>query len=58
MKTRRRYSLWMDENLAAAMKAVKEQDGVPESVQIRKALAEWLQRRGALKKGGPKKPKA
>jgi hypothetical protein len=49
---RKRYSFFIDPEHAEGLKAVKERDGIPESVQIRRALAEWLKKRGGLKKGG------
>jgi hypothetical protein len=55
--SRRRYSFFIDAEHAEGLKAVKERDGVPESVQIRRALAEWLEKRGALKTGGKRKKK-
>jgi len=57
---RKRYSFWIDAEQADGLKAVKDRDGVPESVQIRRALNEWLQNRGVMKpikarKGGRSK---
>jgi hypothetical protein len=42
--------------LMAAMRRVKDRDGVPISVQVDKALRAWLTARGALKR--PTRPKA
>ena len=41
-ESERLYNFLIDPDLAAALKLVKERDGVPESVQIRMALREWL----------------
>ena len=49
MSTRRRYSFWIDETQARGLKAVKERDGVLESEQIRRALNDWLRRRGVAR---------
>lgn len=38
----------MAPDLMAAMRAVKDRDGVPMSVQVDKALRAWLTTRGAL----------
>jgi len=43
------YSFMIDPDLAAALKTVKEQDGVPESEQIRRALRQWMEQRGVMK---------
>jgi Ribbon-helix-helix protein, copG family len=50
MVRRRLTSFAIDSDLAAALKLVKERDGVNESEQIRRALREWLEDKGALKK--------
>lgn len=42
-------NFYIDDDLDAALKAVKERDGIAESEQIRRALREWLERRGVLK---------
>ena len=49
MAQRRLYNFRIDEDLDEALKAVKDRDGITESEQIRRAVREWLQRRGALK---------
>ena len=46
---RKLYNFLIDADLAAALKVVKRREGVPESVQIRQALREWLEKRGALR---------
>jgi hypothetical protein len=51
---RRRYSFWINEAQAAALKRVKEAEGITESEQIRQALNDWLKRRGALKTQSPR----
>ena len=37
-----------DEDILAAMEAIKERDGIPYSEQIRRALREWLQQKQVL----------
>lgn len=36
-------------DIADAMRRVKEDEGIPQSEQVRRALREWLEKRGALK---------
>ena len=45
--------------LAAAMDALKERDGIPVSEQIRRAMREWLAAKGIVLRGNrwPKKQK-
>jgi hypothetical protein len=49
MTSRKRYSFWIDPEQSAGLKCVKERDGVLESEQIRRALAQWLQEKGVMK---------
>ena len=44
----------LDDEVREAMEAVKDQDGIPFNVQANKALREWLERKGALKKTAKK----
>jgi hypothetical protein len=43
---RKKYSFYIDESQADALKAVKVRDGVLESEQIRRALNNWFKRIG------------
>jgi len=49
MTPRKRYSFWIDGDQAAGLKVVKERDGVLESEQIRRALDDWLKKKGVKK---------
>jgi hypothetical protein len=49
MTPRKLYNFYIDPDLAAGLKRLKERDGVPESEQVRRAVREWLQRKGVLK---------
>ena len=49
MTTKRPYTLKIDEDLLAALKAVKARDGIPESEQIRRGIRLWLARAGGTK---------
>ncbi len=44
-----RYTFYIHEEQRAALAAIKERDGVPESEQIRRAVQEWIAKRGARK---------
>jgi hypothetical protein len=48
--SRKRYSFWIDDDQAEGLKVVKERDGVLESEQIRRAIDEWLQKKGVKRK--------
>jgi hypothetical protein len=43
-------ALRIDADLMAAMRGVKDRDGIPVTVQIEKAVTEWLQKRGVKMK--------
>ena len=49
MTPRRKYSFWIDDAQAEGLKTVKERDGVLESEQIRRALDDWLRKKGVMK---------
>jgi hypothetical protein len=44
-----RYNFLIDEAQRDALRRIKERDGIPESEQIRRAIAEWLGRRGEVR---------
>ncbi len=49
MAPRSRYTFFIDDEQRSALRAIKERDGIPESEQIRRAIAEWVRARGADK---------
>ena len=49
MTSRKRYSFWIDDEQADGLKVVKERDGVLESEQIRRAINDWLEKKGIKK---------
>ena len=51
MTPRKRYSFWIDDEQAVGLKAVKVRDGVLESEQIRRAINDWLKKKGVKKTG-------
>jgi hypothetical protein len=46
MTPRRKYSFWIEDAQADRLKAVKVRDGVLESEQIRRAIDDWLAKKG------------
>jgi hypothetical protein len=56
MAPRKRYSFWIDHEQASGLKVVKERDGVPESEQIRRAINDWLEKKGV--RGKTERPRA
>ena len=55
MASRKLYSFWIDADLLAGLKALKERVGVNESETIRRALSAWLKKHGAIAKSGRKR---
>jgi hypothetical protein len=55
MMPRRKYSFWIDDKQAEGLKTVKERDGVLESEQIRRAIDDWLEKRGVSVKAERKR---
>ena len=53
--TRKLHNFYLDPELSVGLKAVKDRDGVTEAEQVRRAVREWLERKGALKKSKPTK---
>lgn len=49
MTPRRKYSFYIDDVQADALKAIKERDGVLESEQIRRALNDWIEKKEVMK---------
>jgi hypothetical protein len=43
------YTFYIDPELAAGLKTLKEHTGAPEAESIRRALAEYLRKRGVVK---------
>jgi len=41
-----RFNFWMDPAQRKGLQVVKARDGVPESEQVRRAIAQWLKDRG------------
>ena len=48
MAERKIYSFYIDPDLAAALKVLKERDGTPESEAVRRGLRSYLKKKGVL----------
>jgi hypothetical protein len=47
-----------DEDVLKAMETLREREGVPYSQQIRRALRQWLESKGALKQPASRRVRA
>jgi hypothetical protein len=56
--TRKKYSFWIDGEQADGLKLVKERDGVLESEQIRRAIGDWLKKKGVNAATKTERPRA
>lgn len=57
MSPKKPYSFLIDPDLLAGLKALKARDAAPESETIRRALAEYLTKRGVLGTGKADRPR-
>ena len=56
MSLRKRTSVFLDPELLDGLKVLKSRDGTPEAEAIRRAIAEYLERRGVTgQKAGRKR---
>ncbi len=53
--TRRLHSFYLDRELSAALKVVKQRDGMPEGEQVRRALWDWFKKKRVKLDQGPQK---
>lgn len=44
-----RYNFMIEESQRDALRDIKERDGIAESEQIRRAIADWLESKGGVK---------
>jgi len=57
MSPKKKYSFYIDDAQAAGLKRIKERDGVLESEQIRRAIDDWIEKKGAnVKTQGKRAP--
>jgi hypothetical protein len=57
---RQMHSFYLDPELSAGLKAIKDRDGISESEQVRRAVRQWLESKGlrlktVARKGGTRK---
>lgn len=54
----RQTNFLLEDDIADALKRIKERDGIPIAEQIRRALAAWVESKGeTVRKEKPKSPK-
>ena len=51
MSPRKLYNFPIDPDLAVGLKTVKARDGISESEQVRRAIRDWLSKKGVMKTG-------
>jgi hypothetical protein len=54
MPVKTRYNFMIEETQRDALRRIKERDGIAESEQIRRAIAEWLERRNEIRADRPR----
>ena len=45
-RTKEPYAFWISPDQKAALRAIKDRDGIPVSEQIRRAIDQWLEEKG------------
>jgi hypothetical protein len=50
MSPKTRYGFWIDHELLVGLRTLKERDGILESEQIRRAIRDWLGKKGVKMK--------
>jgi hypothetical protein len=51
MSPRKRYAFWIDPDLETGLKALKARDGMPEAEAVRRAIGEFLTKKGIATAG-------
>lgn len=46
MTPKRRYTFWINDTEEEGLKAIKTEEGIAESEQIRQAIRDWLKKKG------------
>ena len=49
MTPKNRYTFFIDDDQRLVLTAIKERDGISESEQIRRAIKDWVEKRGVMK---------
>jgi hypothetical protein len=52
---RKLHNFYLDPELSTGLKAIKERDGITEAEQVRRAVREWLERKGVTLKPAPRR---
>ena len=55
MTPRARYTFYIEDEQRSALTAIKQRDGISESEQIRRAIQEWIDKRGVREKAQGKR---
>jgi len=50
-----RFEFWIDPEARKGLEAIKDRDGIPVAVQIRRAIDAWLADREATEKSAPRR---
>ena len=53
-RTKEPYAFWISPDQKAALRAIKDRDGIPVSEQIRRAIDQWLKEK-ATDKAAPRR---
>lgn len=56
--SKKRYTFFITDDLDAGLKAVKDRDGVPEAETLRRALTEYLRKKGLTASRKSARPRA
>jgi len=56
--SKKRYSFFISDDLNAGLKLLKERDGVPEAESIRRALGDYLTKKGIASAKKAARPRA
>jgi hypothetical protein len=54
MTPRARYTFFIDDEQREGLRDIKQREGIPESEQIRRAVDDWLVKRG-VRKAAPRR---
>ena len=55
MTPRKLHNFYLDPELSDGLKRLKERDGITEAEQVRRAVREWLQRKGVSATAAPRR---
>jgi len=55
VRPRKLHNFYLDPDLSDGLKAVKDRDGITEAEQVRRAVRDWLERKGVTKQAAPRR---